>query len=372
MKNLFIFLFIFLTPLFCYAEDNSRDEFFSARVIKILEQKTTILPDGKKVEQQKLQLNILDEENTSTGSVQDKKTIIINEIGNFDVLKKNIYKEGDKVLILRDYNQAKKEAYFITDYERSNSLLFLFILFAIVVIAVGRLKGLRSLISLVLSFFVLTGFLIPKILSGADPVVITLISSFFIILIVIYITEGFNKSANIVVLSLFIGLGFSIFLSYFFVELTQLSGFASEDVFYLVDIGAATINFKGLLLAGIIIGTLGVLDDVVVSQVKAVEQLIKANPKQTKKEIFNKAYTIGVSHIGSMINTLFLAYTGASLPLLVLFISGTSAFSSWGQIINNEQIATEIVRTLSGSIGLVLCVPIATIIAVHFLKRDNK
>ncbi len=363
MKKLILLLFIFLLPVFCYAEEGRGDDFYSARVIKVLEQKITTLPDGKKREQQKLQLNILNK--------GEEKTIIVNEIGDFDVLKNNVYRERDKVLILRDYNQAGEEVYFITDYERRSGLCLLFFIFAIVVVIVGKMKGLRSLVSLILSFFVLTGFLIPKILSGADPVTMTLISSFFIILIVVYITEGFNKNANIAVLSLFIGLGISILLSYVFVEISNLSGFASEDVFYLVDIGSITINFKGLLLAGIIIGTLGVLDDVVVSQVKAVEQLIEANPRQTKKEIFSKAYLIGVSHIGSMINTLFLAYTGASLPLLVLFVSGTSAFSSWGQIINNEQIATEIVRTLSGSIGLVLCVPIATIIAVHFLKKNK-
>ena len=140
---------------------------------------------------------------------------------------------------------------------------------------------------------------------------------------------------------------------------------------YLINIGENLINFKGLLLAGIIIGALGVLDDVVISQVATVEQISKANKAFDGMEIFKRAYKVGISHIASMTNTLFLAYAGVSLPLLVLFISGESAFTSWGQIINNEMIATEIIRTLSGSIGLILSVPIATSIAAwwHRARR---
>ena len=138
----------------------------------------------------------------------------------------------------------------------------------------------------------------------------------------------------------------------------------------LVNLGDKITNFKGLLLAGIIIGALGVLDDVVISQVASVEQLFHTDPHQSKKELFKKSYKIGVSHISSMTNTLFLAYAGVSLPLLILFTSGQSAFSSWQQLIGNEQIATEIIRTLSGSIGLILSVPISTILAVNIFKRS--
>ncbi len=159
-------------------------------------------------------------------------------------------------------------------------------------------------------------------------------------------------------------------MSWFFVKVAKLTGISSEETAYLINLGVgAKINFQGLLLAGIIIGTLGVLDDVVISQVAAVEQIIKTNPKQNFKEIFKKAHEIGVSHISSMTNTLFLAYAGVSLPLLILFLSGQSAFSSWLQIINNEIIATEIIRTLAGSTGLILSIPISTFLAVWILKK---
>jgi uncharacterized membrane protein len=138
-----------------------------------------------------------------------------------------------------------------------------------------------------------------------------------------------------------------------------------------LSIGGQSINFQGLLLAGIIIGFLGVLDDVVISQVAAVEQLSKTDNSLNRKGLFGRAYQIGVSHVSSMANTLFLAYAGVSLPLLILFISGQSAFTGWGQIINNEMVATEIVRTLAGSIGLILAVPISTFIAAWWYGRNK-
>jgi len=143
---------------------------------------------------------------------------------------------------------------------------------------------------------------------------------------------------------------------------------ANEETMFLLGLGEETINFQGLLLAGIIIGTLGVLDDMVISQVAAVEQIKLANPELSKKEVFKKSYKIGVSHISSMTNTLFLAYAGAALPLLLLFSVKQEPFLTFNQVINNEMIATEIVRTLAGSIGLVLAVPVATVLAVHFLR----
>ena len=127
-----------------------------------------------------------------------------------------------------------------------------------------------------------------------------------------------------------------------------------------------------MLLAGMIIGSLGVLDDVIISQIVSVEQLVQANPHQSWREVFTKAYKIGVSHISSMTNTLFLAYAGASLPLLILFVSPDNPFSSVEQILNNEAISTEIVRALSGSLGLVLSVPLSTFIAAWVFVYKNK
>ena len=340
------------------------DKFFKAKVTEVLSQEIRELSDGIQTEQQQIKLIGLD------GDFKNKE-ILFDGFSDFAVADEKLYQKGDKVIVLASADNEANLHYYITDYDRSNGLFWLFALFIAAIIIVGRAKGARSILSLTLTFLVIIKYIIPQVLVGSSPIITTLVGSLFILFAVIYLTEGINSASHVAIVSIFISLVITIFISWFFVHLIQLSGFNSEEMAYLVDLGVYTVDFRGLLLAGIIIGALGVLDDVVISQVMTVKQIIKANPEQSQKEVFNKAYDVGVSHINSMTNTLFLAYSGASLPLLILFISGQSAFSSWTQIINNEVVATEIVRTLTGSIGLILAVPIATIIAVHFFKKNN-
>jgi uncharacterized membrane protein len=288
-----------------------------------------------------------------------------------EVLNSQLYREGDRVLVVASYGPEGVPTFYITDYVRSGTLWWLLVLFIVALVLVGRWKGLRSLISLVLTFFIIIKFIIPQILTGANPLAITLIGSFFILLIIIYITEGLSRRAHLSAISIFISLFLTVGLSQLFVSLSKLTGAASEDVLFLFNIEGATINLAGLLLAGIIIGALGVLDDVVIAQVSTVEQIHESNSSLGVKELFKKSYDVGVSHIASMTNTLFLAYAGVSLPLLILFATGQSAVANWQQAINTELIATEIVRTLSGSIGLILAVPISTWLAAWWVKRSR-
>ncbi len=365
MLKRFIFYFLFALILLNAfgAQAQEKDKVFRARVAKILEEKEITLPDGSISKQQKLKL--IGEEGEFKG-----KTIIFNGIGDFEVIKSKIYKQGDKVLVAENFNENGEASYYVIDYVRTKNLFWLTIIFLLCLFLISGFKGFRSVISLIISFLVITEYIIPKIMSGANPLFITLIGSFVILLIIIYITEGLNRKSHIAVASILLSLIITIILSWIFVKAAKLSGMSTEETAYLINLGAGVkINFQGLLLAGIIIGALGVLDDVVISQVAAVEQIIKSNPAQNAREVFRRAYKIGVSHISSMTNTLFLAYAGVSLPLLILFLSGQSAFSSWSQIINNEAIATEIVRTLAGSTGLILSIPISTILAVWGLKN---
>jgi len=362
MKKVIIIFLLFL-PLLVSARtsDVPQDTIFQAEVIEILKQQQTTLPDGDIAEQQDLRLRGLE------GEFKNKE-VTFNGIGEFDTVKKNIYQVGDKVLVVATIDHQGNAHYYITDYVRTKGLYWLAVIFILSLFIVGGWKGLRSLVALVITFFIITKYIIPRILAGANPLSIVLIGSFFILLIIIYLTEGFHSRSHIAIISILCSLVITVLLSWFFVGLSKLSGLGSEEAFFLVNIGEQLVNFKGLLLAGIIIGTLGVLDDVVISQVATVEQINHANYNQSKGEIFKRAYKVGVSHISSMTNTLFLAYAGVSLPLLILFVSGHSAFSSWSQIINNEAIATEIVRTIAGSIGLILSVPIATVVAVWWFK----
>ena len=162
-----------------------------------------------------------------------------------------------------------------------------------------------------------------------------------------------------------------IFLSLIFSNILKLTGLVQEEVVYLINFGLGNIDFKNLLLVAIVIGAVGVFDDLAVSQIEAVNQIIRSNNKLKKSEVFYRAYEIGKSHIGSAVNTLFLAYVGASLPLLLLFSIAQPPFNGFSQAINNEIIAIEIVRTLIGSIGLILVMPIATYLAVLFLSSQK-
>lgn len=363
MKKILLIIIIFF-PLFSVAgsETKKEDQIFKAEVVSVIEEKAVFSENGAKNIQQDLRLRALE------GDLKGRE-IIFKGIGEIEVLKNNAYKTGDKVLMAASYDDRGNPSYYVTDYVRTNSLIWLAAFFFISLAVVGGFKGLRSLLSLVLTFFIIVKFIIPQILSGSNPLLATLLGSFFILLVIIYFTEGFSSRSHLSIFAIFISLIITVLVSWLFVSLARLSGAAGEDVIFLLDIGGQAVNFKGLLLAGIIIGSLGVLDDVVISQVRTVEEVAKANPYLGRKDLFRHAYRVGVSHISSMTNTLFLAYAGVSLPLLILFISGQSAFANFGQIMNSEIISAEIVRTLAGSIGLVLSVPIATFLAAYWHKK---
>jgi len=215
-------------------------------------------------------------------------------------------------------------------------------------------------------------FIIPRILAGNSPLLISILGAIVILAAIIYITWGFSRKANLAMLTIALSLIITGLISILFTALTKLSGLAQEEAMFLVGLSNVTINFQGLLLAGIIIGTLGVLDDVVISQISAIEQLKEANPNLSKYEFFKRGLKVGIDHLSSMTNTLFLAYAGASLPLLLLFSLKQEPFLTFSQVLNNEMIATEIVRTLVGSVGLILAVPLATFVGAWYLKSRKQ
>ncbi len=366
MKKIILFILLLFLPSFSYAAENSEteDQVFKAEVIEVVEEKESEFADGSISRQQNIRLKGL------SGDFQGQD-IFFEGISDLAVVGEKIYQEGDEVLVVASPDEKGNTSFYITDHARGDGLLWLFLLFAAVLLVIGRNKGLRAIVSLILTFFIIVKFIVPAALSGSSLILPTLISSIVILAIIIYLTEGFGQRSHVAVISTAISLVITVAISWIFVEVSELAGLGSEEIAHLVNIGSGVINFKGLLLSGIIIGALGVMDDVIISQVAAVEQIYKTNRKQSNKEVFSKAMDIGVSHISSMTNTLFLAYAGASLPLLILFSSGQSAFASWTDIINNEVVATEIVRALSGSIGLILAVPISTYLAVWWFRSHN-
>lgn len=346
-------------------EEQKADEFFKAVVIKIIDQQELIREDGSTVKQQNVRLKGLEGEWLN-------QEMNFYGIGELDVISSNVYEKGDKVIALASPTVEGEIVYYITDYVRSNKIFWLVIIFAIIIIFIAHWKGFKSLLSLVLTFLIILWFIIPRILAGTNPLLISIIGSFIILLLIVYITEGLDQKSHLSVISILISLIITGLLGILFSSLAKLTGAGQEEAMYLIGLGESAIDFRGLLLAGIIIGTLGVLDDVVISQVSAVEELKKANPSLPPYEIFRRAMKIGTSHIGSMTNTLFLAYAGAAMPLLLVFSIHQEPFVYFSQVINNEMIATEIIRALVGSIGLALAVPLATGIASYYLKIKEK
>jgi uncharacterized membrane protein len=368
MKNLrkiilFIIIFAALLPFQIHADefsDNSTT--FKARVIEILNTKEKAREDGSTYTQQNLKLLALD------GELKDQE-MIYQGIADLDVMNANYYDIGDRVYVDSFVNESGVFTFYVVDFVRTGYIYLLSIIFILIVFLVGRFKGLKALLGLVFSFFVIIEFILPQILAGRDPFIISLIGGLGILGVIIYLTEGFNRKSHLAILSVLISLIVTLVLSVIFTKLTKLSGMSQEEATFLIGASKTAINFKGLLLAGFIIGATGVLDDIVVGQIEAVESIREANPSLSTKKLFTLAYRVGNTHLGAIINTLFLTYAGASLPLLLLFVLNQSTGLTFDRVINTESISTEVIRTLVGSIGVMLAMPIATFLAA--IKRKS-
>ncbi len=274
---------------------------------------------------------------------------------------------GDKITLGYQEDNEPGFQYYFNDFQRRTPLLLLSALFAVAVLALGRFQGLRALVALGVTGVVMVAFMFPSILDGNDPTAVALVSAALIAIAALYLTHGITEMVTVALLGTFAALGLTAALAWVFSNLAHFTGFASEDAFYLT-IASSEIDVKGLVLAGIIVGSLGVLDDVTVTQVSAVWQLHTANPAYGARRLYASAVVIGRDHIASTVNTLVLAYAGASLPLLLVF---TQAGRGLGTVAEGELVAVEIVRTLVGSIGLVAAVPLTTALAAFIVTRGS-
>lgn len=332
-----------------------------ADVLKIVEERNFERENGQEVTQQNLELGIL----TGSFKGQVKNYYGISEL---DVVAAQNYKVGDKVVVSYDKNEDGEYSFYIIDFVRTPTLIYLGLLFVVIVLLVGGKKGLLSLLSLTLTFLLIIKVLVPLLFKGWDPLWTGISIAALILLALIYLTEGLNKKAHLAVLSIIASLLITALLAWIFGSAGRLSGAGNEEVIFLIDSLDVPISFHRLLLASIIIGALGVLDDIVVGQIEAVCQLKEANPELKPQLIFKMGLKISRTHLGAIINTLFLAYVSASLPLVLLFNVHQEPFLTTAQIINNENIATEIVRTLVGVIGICLAAPLATFLAAYYLN----
>lgn len=278
------------------------------------------------------------------------------------------YAVGDEVVLSWSGGNADDPgSYSVVDFQRGGSLWWLAGLFAAAVLVLGRWRGLAALVALALSFVVLIVFVLPAILQGHNPLAVAIVGACLIMFVVLYLTHGPSARTSTAVLGTLASLALIGGLSYGFSVVAKLTGLDEQTSTLIQSLGTA-VDARGLLLAGMVIGALGVLDDVTVTQTSAVWELRRADPTMGTRALFTSAMRIGRDHVSSAVNTLVLAYAGASLPLLLLF---TLSGRSLGEVVTSQDVATEVVRTLVGSIGLVASVPITTALAALVASREK-
>lgn len=277
------------------------------------------------------------------------------------------YTPGQGVVLAYAPKAPENLQYSVTDVKRGFPMAVLAGVFALAVIAIGRLRGLTALVALVISFGVLTLFILPAILQGSSPLLVAVVGGSAIMMVALYLCHGFSARTSVAALGTVVSLLLIGLLGSLFIAWGHLTGNTSDET-GLVHALYPGIEIRGLLLAGVIIGSLGVLDDVTVTQTSAVWELKQANPLMTARQLYSAGLRIGRDHIASTVNTLVLAYAGAALPLLLLF---STARSDVLTVAGSELIAEEIVRTMVGSIGLVASVPVTTALAALVASADR-
>lgn len=277
---------------------------------------------------------------------------------------------GDRIRVVQNVQAPGAEPiegqeYAISDFERGRPMLFLALAFGGLVILFGRLRGALSLVGLALSLTIVLLFVVPAILDGKSPLAVAVVGSLAVMLVTISLAHGTGPKSLAAILGTAASLLVTVVLAVIFTDLTHLTGLSSEEATYL-QANDGALSLQGLLLAGIVIGALGVLDDVTISQASTVLALRGAKPDQGFRELFSRAMSVGRDHVSATVNTLVLAYVGASLPVLLIFSSASVDFLD---TVNLELIAREVVATLVGSIGLIAAVPITTALAALMAQR---
>jgi uncharacterized membrane protein len=272
---------------------------------------------------------------------------------------------GDRIILGRAAD-VTGVAYYFSDFQRRTPLGALGLLFALAVVGLARWRGAAALLGLVVSLVVLVRFALPAILAGENALAVALVTSAVIAVLIVYLAHGVTARTTTALLGTLVSLGLTAVLAVVFVRASHLTGLSSEEGTYLRGILGSRVNLRGLLLGGIVIGTLGVLNDVTVTQASAVWEIYLANPAVDARRLYTSAMRIGRDHIASTVDTLVLAYAGAALPLLVIF---TIAGRRLGDVLTGEIVAEELVQTLVGSLGLVASVPVTTGLAVLLVTR---
>lgn len=303
----------------------------------------------------------------------DKGGSPVKVVINPDVAKSHGVKVGDNIRYLNlSKAQGSAEAqgtpaYVFVDFVRTMPIIFLAVLYAVVVIAVARWRGLRALVGLVGAYAVLVAFMLPGLVEGKPPLLLALVGSTVIMIGVLYFAHGFSARTSTALLGTMFGLAITALLAAWATDAANLAGVGSHDAATLTNI-SDNISISGIILCGLIISGLGVLNDVTITQSSAVWELWELAPETSARQLFASAMRIGRDHIASTVYTIAFAYAGAALPVLILVMLYERPL---GEALTSAELSEEVIRTLVGSVGLVLAIPVTTLIAVLVVKATG-
>ncbi len=270
---------------------------------------------------------------------------------------------GDRIVLRDAYDAPEEFRYGFQDFQRRTPLVLLAGAFAVAVVALGRWRGVRALVGLMLGLGVLVVFVVPALLRDRPAVAVALAAGVLVVGAALYLAHGVTPATTIAFLGAVASVSLVTVLAVVVLDAARVSGLADADS-QVLSITASALDLRGLLVAGIVIGVLGSLDDVTVTQVSTVAALRSAAPGLSARELYRRAVAVGRDHVAASVNTLVLAYAGASLPLLLLFAQGGQPL---GRLVTSEVVAVEVVRMLVGSIGVVMAVPLTTALAAVVL-----
>lgn len=356
---IFLFFIVFMLPVFSAQNDENNLKSEVGRVEKIEYEDVNQNFSDKSQVKQIVTLKVL------TGEFKGQRTIVDNMITNnpyYDIF----LKKGDRVILHGEVEQGTGTVdYFIADIQRANFLYVLLIIFAGLLIFVGRKKGFYSFISIFVTVLLILFVLAPLIRAGFDPIITTLVICLISTAVTIYTVGGFNKKSTAAIIGTIGSLITASVMSLLTIKFSRLTGFCCEETMFLYQ-ADSSLNFKGILTASMMLATLGAVMDTGMSIASSINEFYVINPKLTSKELFFSGMNVGKDIIGTMANTLILVYIGGSLPLVLL-----SHNIDLQKFFNLNQVVTEISSAIIGSIALVVCVPITAIIAAEIVTLNK-
>ena len=280
-----------------------------------------------------------------------------------------IINPGDRVILALEVTDNQIIAAHPQDFYREFYIYLLIGIFALLLLVIAHVKGLKAIIALGLTVFLIASVMLPGILNGHDPLMLAIIISIIVTTITMLLICGLNSKAVASIIGTIGGVLVAALISIWIGYAAKLTGLSSQEAqMVMFAVNDIDFNFRNLLFAGIIIGALGAVMDVAISIASAMEEIKANNPSISKAELIKSGMNVGKDIAGTMTNTLILAYTGTSIPLLLLFLAHDQSYIA---IINMELIATEVIRALSGSIGLVLAIPITALVSAALMTRGS-